>query len=350
MLSNQDKEFLALDISQWLSEGYIDRGTYDKLAQRYEVNKLGVALALRYLGIMGGVFTLLGVLGMLTALASSATFAMVLCVVLAGACLAQGLRFANDPNRSLLASMIAGQAAGNSCLPSHLGLGKAAFLDLLADYFPFFRSTAKDEPGEEIPEWSDLQKLLLDHRAGEQDSELWIADIVATARDAVAVRAHTGHAIHLRRDGVVMGTGGNRYGPLGAHGLGDKADRWGRVFDEATAIATGSRHSLAIRADGGLWAWGEGFAIAPARILDQVSAVAAGDSATIARRTAAPSPSARPAMNCSCSSAGANPVAAARSSQSSALSQSAAFAMPPATSAACCVIASALPASAARKT
>ena len=25
--------------------------------------------------------------------------------------------------------------------------------------------------------------------------------------------------------GVVVGTGGNRHGPLGAHGLGDKADR-----------------------------------------------------------------------------------------------------------------------------
>ncbi len=105
---------------------------------------------------------------------------------------------------------------------------------------------------------------------------------VATARDAVAVRAHTGHAIHLRRDGVVMGTGGNRFGPLSSHGLGDKADRWGRVFDGASAIATGSRHSLAIRADGSLWAWGEGFAIEPARLMDQVVAVAAGDSATIA--------------------------------------------------------------------
>jgi hypothetical protein len=43
----------------------------------------------------------------------------------------------------------------------------------------------------------------------------------------VAVRAHIGHALYLylRRDGVVLGTGGNRYGPLGAHGLGDKADR-----------------------------------------------------------------------------------------------------------------------------
>ena len=106
---------------------------------------------------------------------------------------------------------------------------------------------------------------------------------VATAQEAIAVKAHTGHAIHLRKDGTVMGTGGNRYGPLSSHGLGDMAVRWGRVFDGATAIATGARHSLAMRADGSLWAWGEGFAIEPAKLLDGVSAVAAGDTATIAR-------------------------------------------------------------------
>jgi alpha-tubulin suppressor-like RCC1 family protein len=107
---------------------------------------------------------------------------------------------------------------------------------------------------------------------------------VVTADDAVAVKAHTGHAIHLRRDSVVMGTGGNRFGPLSSHGLGDKADRWGRIFDGAVAIATGSRHSAAIRADASLWAWGEGFTIEPTRLLDNVNAVAAGDSATIARK------------------------------------------------------------------
>lgn len=107
-------------------------------------------------------------------------------------------------------------------------------------------------------------------------------DYVATAGNAVAVRAHTGHAIHLRRDGTVMGTGGNRFGPLSSHGLGDKADRWGALFTGAAAIATGSRHSLAIRHDDSLWAWGDGFAIAPARLMDRVVAVAAGDSATIA--------------------------------------------------------------------
>lgn len=124
----------------------------------------------------------------------------------------------------------------------------------------------------------------LAHRGQYGDGRLRPGDgFVATARDATDVKAHTGHAIHLRRDGVVMGTGGNRYGPLSSHGLGDKADRWGALFDGAAAIATGSRHSAALRADGSLWVWGEGFAIAPQRLLDGVAAVAAGDTATIAR-------------------------------------------------------------------
>ena len=107
-------------------------------------------------------------------------------------------------------------------------------------------------------------------------------DFINTARDTVAVKAHTGHAIYLGQGGEVMGTGGNRFGPLGAHGLGDKADRWGRVFDRARAIATGSRHSVAIDLDGTLWAWGSGFAIKPQRLREAILAVAAGDSATIA--------------------------------------------------------------------
>jgi alpha-tubulin suppressor-like RCC1 family protein len=79
-----------------------------------------------------------------------------------------------------------------------------------------------------------------------------------------------------------MGTGGNRFGPLGAHGLGEKAERWGRVFEGARAIATGSRHSVAIRIDGTLWAWGQGFGMEPRRLLEDFVAVAAGDAATIA--------------------------------------------------------------------
>lgn len=124
----------------------------------------------------------------------------------------------------------------------------------------------------------------LAHRGQYGDGKLTqTPDFVATAEEAVAVKSHTGHAIHLRREGRVMGTGGNRYGPLSGHGLGDKADHWGRVFEGAVAIATGARHSLAIRTDGSLWVWDDGFAIEPAKLRDGVSAVAAGDSATIAR-------------------------------------------------------------------
>jgi peptidoglycan hydrolase-like protein with peptidoglycan-binding domain len=123
----------------------------------------------------------------------------------------------------------------------------------------------------------------LAHRGQYGDGKLAATpNFVATARDAVAVKAHTGHAIYLRRDGTVLGTGGNRFGPLSSHGLGDKADRWGPIFEGASAIATGSRHSLALRADGSLWAWGEGFAIAPGKIFDGVLEVAAGDTATLA--------------------------------------------------------------------
>lgn len=107
-------------------------------------------------------------------------------------------------------------------------------------------------------------------------------DYTATATDAVAVRAHTGHGVHLRRDGTVMGTGGNRYGPLSSHGLGDKADRWGPIFSGAVAIATGSKHTVAIRDDGSLWGWGEGYAIQPAKLMDRVVAAAGGDTATLA--------------------------------------------------------------------
>jgi alpha-tubulin suppressor-like RCC1 family protein len=123
----------------------------------------------------------------------------------------------------------------------------------------------------------------LAHRGQYGDGRLSASpDYISTARDALAVKAHTGHALYLRRDGVVLGTGGNRFGPLSSHGLGDKADRWGPVFEGARAIATGSRHSVAIRHDGSLWGWGEGFGIEPRKLREGVLATAAGDTATLA--------------------------------------------------------------------
>ena len=105
---------------------------------------------------------------------------------------------------------------------------------------------------------------------------------VQTASCVARVHAHTGHALILLRNGDVMGTGGNIYCPVGRHGLGDKAVRWGRILSGARAIATGSSHSLAIRRDGTLMAWGAGYGPDPVAVMENVSAVAAGASATIA--------------------------------------------------------------------
>ncbi len=107
-------------------------------------------------------------------------------------------------------------------------------------------------------------------------------DFVRIASDVTQVVAHTGHALLLRRDGSVWGTGGNIYGPLGRHGHGDKAISWGPIFDDARAIATGSGHSVAIRRDGGLWIWGRNEGLDPRRVMDSVTAVAAGNDTTMA--------------------------------------------------------------------
>ena len=88
---------------------------------------------------------------------------------------------ARDPNRPLLASLVAGQAAGDGCLPGDFGLGAAVCRHLLALYFPGCDLALTQREVEAIPEWEDLQKLLLDHRASQSPSELLVANIVATA-------------------------------------------------------------------------------------------------------------------------------------------------------------------------
>ena len=87
----------------------------------------------------------------------------------------------SDLNRFFLASMIAGQAADTGCLPAHLGLGDKNYQHLVAEYFLGFDAPAPSRQVQKVPEWDELQKLLLDHRAHEYQSEIWIADIVATA-------------------------------------------------------------------------------------------------------------------------------------------------------------------------
>jgi len=121
------------------------------------------------------------------------------------------------------------------------------------------------------------------HRGQYGDGKLASTEgYVETATNVVQVVSHTGHALILKGDGTVWGTGGNIYGPLSHHGYGDKAIRWGLIFEGAAAIATGSSHSVAIKNDGSLWIWGRNEGLTPKRVMSGVNAVAAGNQGTIA--------------------------------------------------------------------
>ena len=88
---------------------------------------------------------------------------------------------ADDGNRSLLASILAGQASGAGCLPADLGLGPERHAERLAACFPGADVPATQRPATPIPELDDLEKLLRDYRADRSPAETWLASIVATA-------------------------------------------------------------------------------------------------------------------------------------------------------------------------
>jgi alpha-tubulin suppressor-like RCC1 family protein len=121
------------------------------------------------------------------------------------------------------------------------------------------------------------------HRGQYGDGRLQSTEhFIRTMTGVAQITVHTGHAILRKKNGDVLGTGGNIYGPVGHHGLGDKADKWSLITKGARAIATGSSHSLAIRQDGMLIAWGSEYGPEPVPVMAGVTGVAAGSRTTIA--------------------------------------------------------------------
>ncbi|MFJ8013799.1 hypothetical protein [Streptomyces sp. NPDC096339] len=125
----------------------------------------------------------------------------------------------------------------------------------------------------------------------------------------VAVSGGAGHSLALRADGTVIAWGNNTSGQLGD---GTRAARATPVrvcapgevppcenfLTNITAVAAGAFHSLALRADGLVFAWGENFAgqlgdgthnpsntPIPVGGLDNITAIAAGALHSLALRT-----------------------------------------------------------------
>lgn len=88
------------------------------------------------------------------------------------------------PNDMLFAQMICSQIDSAGALPCGLGLSEAAFVALLSRHFPTAELVVRqieliDDP--RALERDDVLALLLDHRAQQDDSEIWMAEIVTTA-------------------------------------------------------------------------------------------------------------------------------------------------------------------------
>ena len=89
-------------------------------------------------------------------------------------------------NDELFAKIVASQVCGFGALPFGLGLAPQAFSNLLARHFPgceqqFDLNQGNWEPDSRMEERQDLLDLLDEHRAGHDESEFWMARIVAAS-------------------------------------------------------------------------------------------------------------------------------------------------------------------------
>ncbi|MDB5053619.1 MAG: hypothetical protein JWM44_1669 [Bacilli bacterium] len=76
-----------------------------------------------------------------------------------------------------------------------------------------------------------------------------------------AIGAGGSHSLAVKQDGTVWAWGQNTFGQLGNGEYGDKAkDQFMPIqvkgIENVVAVAGGSRHSLAVKKDGTVWAWG----------------------------------------------------------------------------------------------
>ena len=114
--------------------------------------------------------------------------------------------------------------------------------------------------------------------AGLTQSAVRRADFVITG----AIAAGSNHTLALKEDGTVWAFGRNTLGQVGNGTIVDALSPV-QVLTGAVAIATGTEHSLAVKADGTVWSWGRndasqlgrtGTATTPAQMTGVTGAVA----------------------------------------------------------------------------
>jgi alpha-tubulin suppressor-like RCC1 family protein len=121
------------------------------------------------------------------------------------------------------------------------------------------------------------------------DSVYWLNRYVGDAESVglhgvTSIAAGSDHSMALKDDGTVWAWGVNIHGQLGGGTKWDRDPLRVEGLDEVVAVTAGDRNGLAVRADGSVWAWGAGAqnylgtgtysAIAPPTMVMGISGVA----------------------------------------------------------------------------
>ena len=125
-------------------------------------------------------------------------------------------------------------------------------------------------------------------------------DFIKVMDDVIAISTGGSHTMAILTDGTLWAWGGNWHGQLGD---GTTTDRHipVKIMDNVIAVSAGITHTMAITADNVLWGWGHngsgrlGYSESahelnpvhpnPIRIMDDVAAVSAGGDHTLAIKT-----------------------------------------------------------------
>lgn len=96
------------------------------------------------------------------------------------------------------------------------------------------------------------------------DSVYWLNRYVGDAEavglaGVISISAGSEHSMALKNDGTVWAWGVNSHGQLGSGTVWNYDPRSVEGLDEVAAIAAGDRNGVAVKADGSVWAWGANF-------------------------------------------------------------------------------------------